>query len=166
MYDIIIILVATTVPPKTISEPEIVTFCQITWTGSSSIYEPEPPYPMLVLAALKRLNFRVQSPWSGASSNDVKILYYLCEHTGEGVNWNIVQKTLREIVQDTLIPTDPRSFRSPDRDIAIRWTCGWHWFGTFCWTLQRTWQRNELTRTPLFSTISFCILPLFVLFWI
>ncbi|CAF3371704.1 unnamed protein product [Rotaria sp. Silwood1] len=122
-HGIIIILAVNQQPMSTISEPDVVTFCQIIWSNDNYIYEPEPPHAMLALAALKRLNFRVHPPYC-TSIERLRVTHYLCEHMGEGIQWQIVQNALREIVKNTLISLSPRNFRSADNTYYFKWTCG------------------------------------------
>ncbi|CAF0842951.1 unnamed protein product [Adineta steineri] len=104
-----------------ISEPEIVTFSQIIWSHEGVGFQgPEAPHAMLVLVALKRLHFRVHAPTTILNAYDHREIYYLCKHMGAGVSWNIIQHTLREIVQGTLIPSSSRSYISADGSIKIK----------------------------------------------
>ncbi|UJR34477.1 hypothetical protein I4U23_021884 [Adineta vaga] len=117
-------LSTTTVLSTTTSEPEIVSFCQITWIRSGDRYQPEAPHSMRVLTELKRLSFRVHSLSSSASTDGITVLDYLCEHTNEGMNGNTVQDALRKVIQDSLRSTSSRSFQSFDKSITLKWTCG------------------------------------------
>ncbi|CAF0862723.1 unnamed protein product [Adineta steineri] len=104
-----------------ISEPEIVTFCQIIWSHQGVGFQgSEAPHAMLALAALKRLNFHVYAPTTVLNAYDHREIYYLCKHMSEGISWNIIQHTLREIVQGTLIPLSSRSYISADGSIKIK----------------------------------------------
>jgi hypothetical protein len=83
----------------------------------------EKPHIMMTLAALKRLNFRVHAPTLGQVSYFSRIIY-LCEHLGEGVDWNIVQSTLQGIFNGLYLEVSLRNYRSRDGKYSVRWACG------------------------------------------
>ena len=103
------------------ADPKIVMFCQIGYYNLYDFGMPEPPYVMMALAALKRLNFQVHATTYRTHSVETT---YLCEHVGEGVQFDIVQNALSGICQDTLIPVTTRAFKSKDGNVKIRWVCG------------------------------------------
>ncbi len=103
-------------------DPKIVMFCQIKYYNRYDSSIAEPPYVMMVLTALKRLNFRVHPP-TCRPPNGIDLIY-LCEHMGQGIEFDMVQNALNGICQDTLIPFASRAFRSKDGYLSIRWVCG------------------------------------------
>ena len=107
----------------TVSEPEIVMFCQITCYNNGGLKNEDPAYAMLALAAMKRLNFRVHPPTTAMYVTS-RYIVYLCEHTGDGADWKIVQSSLRSIVQGSLILGNMNTFHSPAGDFTIQWKCG------------------------------------------
>jgi hypothetical protein len=102
-------------------EPKVVMFCQIKYHNTYNFTVEEPSYMMLMLTALKRLNFRVHAPTFNATNPGV---VYLCEHMGEGVDYDIVQNALKGICQSTLKPLTSRSFKSTDNQYYIQWVYG------------------------------------------
>jgi hypothetical protein len=100
-------------------KPKVVMFCQIRYYTTYNFNVEEPSYMMLMLTALKRLNFRVHAPTHAVNGQ-----VYLCEHMGEGVDYDIVQNALKGICQSTLKPMTSRSFKSTDDEYYIKWVCG------------------------------------------
>jgi hypothetical protein len=107
----------------TVSEPDLVNFCEISCYHYGTLKNQELPYAMRALTAMKHLNFRVHPP-SLTSDNGSRYVLYLCEHMGDGADWTALQSTLRNIVQGTLISANMRCYHTPDNHFIIRWTCG------------------------------------------
>lgn len=102
------------------AQPKVVMFCQIRYYCNPDATIEEPSYMMLILTALKRLNFRVHTL---TASSDY-VLVYLCEHMGEGADYDLVQNALKAICQSTLKALGPRSFQSINHNYSIKWVCG------------------------------------------
>ena len=89
------------------AQPHLVTFCQLSFWSIDG-YKADS---MRALVALKYLGFRVQSLSShglGTGGNISRInVIYLCEHTGNGVDSNLLQQTLQGLVHNDLILFQP-----------------------------------------------------------
>lgn len=102
------------------AEPKMVMFCQIRTYSAYMVDVLEPSHTMFILTALKRLNFRIVT----STAADPHTVTYLCEHMGEGVDYEIVQNVFKEVCQDTLTPASSRSFKSTDGRYYVKWICG------------------------------------------